>query len=83
MVRVKRIMVAGLIGLLAASGFAPASAQSPSGGRYAPRVSHARPRIVITPAPLLNRRCVNWLELQYRPSGPVLYPQYRCRWVRG
>jgi hypothetical protein len=32
---------------------------------------------------LLYRRCVDWYELQYRPSGTVLYPQMRCWWVRG
>jgi hypothetical protein len=44
---------------------------------------HVRPRIEINPRPLLYRRCVDWYELQYRPSGTVLYPQMRCRWVRG
>jgi hypothetical protein len=44
---------------------------------------YARPRIEINPAPLLYRRCVDWYELQYRPSGTVLYPQMRCWWVRG
>jgi hypothetical protein len=46
----------------------------------APRVSR---RIVINPRPLLYRRCVDWYELQHRPSGTVLYPQMRCWWVRG
>jgi hypothetical protein len=40
-------------------------------------------RIVIHPRPLLYRRCVDWYELQHRPSGTVLYPQMRCWWVRG
>jgi hypothetical protein len=80
MFRMKRVLIASLVILSAAGGLAPASAQRV---RYIPRVSHARPRIVITPAPLLYRRCVSWLELQYRPSGPVLYPQYSCRWLRG
>ena len=43
---------------------------------------YARPRIEINPAPLLHRRCVDWYELQYRPSGTVLYPQMHCWWVR-
>jgi len=43
---------------------------------------HAR-RIIIHPGPLLYRRCTDWYELQDRPSGPVLYPQMRCWWVRG
>lgn len=44
---------------------------------------HARSRITINPAPLLYRRCVDWYELQDRPSGTVLFPQMRCWWVRG
>jgi len=44
---------------------------------------YGRPRIEINPRPLLYRRCVDWYELQYRPSGTVLYPQMRCWWVRG
>jgi hypothetical protein len=40
-------------------------------------------RILINPRPLLYRRCVDWYELQHRPSGTVLYPQMRCWWVRG
>jgi hypothetical protein len=44
---------------------------------------HARNRIVITPGRLLYRRCIDWYELQHRPSGTVLYPQMRCWWVRG
>ena len=47
------------------------------------RARYARPRIEINPRPLLYRRCVDWYELQYRPSGTVLYPQMRCWWVRG
>jgi hypothetical protein len=48
-----------------------------------PPPRYARPRIEINPRPLLYRRCVDWYELQYRPSGTVLYPQIRCWWVRG
>jgi hypothetical protein len=40
-------------------------------------------RIEIYPGRLLYRRCVDWYELQYRPSGTVLFPQMRCWWVRG
>ena len=54
-----------------------ATAQTQTSPRY------ARPRIEINPRPLLYRRCVDWYELQYRPSGTVLYPQMRCWWVRG
>ena len=48
-----------------------------------PPASPARRRIEINPRPLLYRRCVDWYELQHRPSGTVLYPQMRCWWVRG
>jgi hypothetical protein len=44
---------------------------------------HTRTRVEIHPRPLLYRRCTDWYELQYRPSGTVLYPQMRCWWVRG
>ena len=54
-----------------------AQPSQPSPPRYAP------PRIEINPRPPLYRRCVGWYELQYRPSGTVLYPQMRCWWVRG
>jgi hypothetical protein len=46
-------------------------------------VRQARPRIEVNPRPLLYRRCVDWYELQHRPSGTVLFPQMRCWWVRG
>ncbi|HEX4407915.1 MAG TPA: hypothetical protein VH206_03990 [Xanthobacteraceae bacterium] len=42
-----------------------------------------RHRIEIHPGRPLYRRCTDWYELQNRPSGPVLYPQMRCWWVRG
>ncbi len=48
-----------------------------------PPVRHVRRRIEINPRPLLYRRCIDWYELQNRPSGTVLYPQMRCWWVRG
>jgi hypothetical protein len=53
-------------------------------GQSAPLVpQRVRRRIEINPRPLLYRRCVDWYELQYRPSGTVLYPQMHCWWVRG
>jgi len=75
--------VAAALALLCTAPFETSSAQSVPGGPHAPRLRHARPYIVITPRPLLYRRCVDWLEVQYRPSGTVLYPQFRCWWVRG
>jgi hypothetical protein len=48
-----------------------------------PPPRYARRRIEIHPERLLYRRCVDWYELQNRPSGTVLFPQMRCWWVRG
>jgi len=84
----KRLLtITGLLALLA--GAVP-SAQAQQTSPIAqpslttpPAPSHSRPRILINPRPLLYRRCVDWYELQYRPSGTVLYPQMRCWWVRG
>lgn len=51
----------------------------------AQRVRHLpRPRIEIFPRPrLLYRQCTGGYELQYRPSGTVLFPYRYCWWVRG
>jgi hypothetical protein len=48
-----------------------------------PPPRYVRRPIVIHPGQLLYRRCVDWYELQNRPSGTVLFPQMRCWWVRG
>jgi hypothetical protein len=48
-----------------------------------PPPRYARRRIEIYPGRLLYRRCVDWYELQHRPSGTVLYPGMHCWWVRG
>jgi len=81
----KLVLIAGLAAVVAAAASAPspAPAQTAPRSAYAQRVLHARPRIEITPRPLLYRRCVERLELQYRLSGPVLYPLTYCWWVRG
>jgi hypothetical protein len=71
--------------------FAPqAMAQTMSSPVESPELSTPPPpqrtvrgRIEINPGRLLYRRCVDWYELQYRPSGTVLFPQKRCWWVRG
>jgi hypothetical protein len=48
-----------------------------------PKYGAPRHRVEIHPGRPLYRRCTDWYELQNRPSGPVLYPQMRCWWVRG
>jgi hypothetical protein len=55
----------------------------PELGTLPPPPHTAGGHIVINPGRLLYRRCVDWYELQYRPSGTVLFPQMRCWWVRG
>jgi hypothetical protein len=74
--RTKLVLSAAVMVLSAIISLTPASAQT------AP-LRYPQPRIVITPRPPLYRRCVERLEVQYRLSGPVLYPQTYCWWVRG
>ena len=71
--------------LLAASPPARAQQTSPIAEPSLTTPPAPRPagRIVIRPRPLLYRRCVDWYELQHRPSGTVLYPKMHCWWVRG
>jgi hypothetical protein len=52
-------------------------------GAASPPLRHVHGRITIHPGRLLYRRCVDWYELQHRPSGTVLFPEMRCWWVRG
>jgi hypothetical protein len=79
-----RSLVVGFACLLGAATAIPSMAQTVQRPRHhAPAPRSARPYIEIRPQHLLYRRCVDWLELQHRPSGTVLYPQYRCWWVRG
>lgn len=65
----------------------PSFAQNEPRVVYPPPVRHVRPRIEITPRfypyPGAHRRCVERLELQYRPSGTVLFPLTYCWWTRG
>jgi hypothetical protein len=80
----KSILVGGCALLLSAATVTPSLAQNPQRPRHhAPPPRYARPYIEIRPQRLLYRRCVDWLELQHRPSGTVLYPQYHCWWVTG
>jgi hypothetical protein len=84
-----KVLIA-LAALALSAGAAPAVAQHTSPLAEpslttppAPPPRYARRRIVISPSPLLYRRCIDWYELQHRPSGTVLFPQMRCWWVRG
>ena len=84
----KRLFVMAAFLALVAGAATPAHAQQTSpvaepSLTTPPAPLHARRRILINPRPLLYRRCVDWYELQHRPSGTVLYPQMRCWWVRG
>jgi len=73
----------GLACLLGATMVIPSAAQIVHRPRHHVPPRYARPYIEIRPQRLLYRRCVDWLELQHRPSGAVLFPRYSCRWVTG
>jgi hypothetical protein len=77
MMKLKALIVIAL-GLSATA--LPVLAQTTAPG---PPRHYAGRYIEIHPGRLLYRRCVDWYELQNRPSGTVLYPQMHCRWVRG
>jgi hypothetical protein len=80
------IVIVGLAAPLLVGAAAPALAQTSLTAQNEPAVSappRVRRHIEITPRPLLYRRCTDWYELQYQPSGTVLFPQKRCWWVRG
>ena len=85
MIRLKLLLTLACIALFAGAAL-PAWAQQTSPvaepSLTTPPATRAG-RIEIHPRPLLYRRCVDWYELQHRPSGTVLYPQMRCWWVRG
>jgi hypothetical protein len=44
---------------------------------------YPRPDDYSWPGPGAVRHCVDWYATEYRPSGTVITPQMRCRWVRG
>lgn len=44
---------------------------------------YPRPDDYSWPGPGAVRHCVDWYATEYRPSGTVVTPQMRCRWVRG
>jgi hypothetical protein len=78
----KLSLTAGLAALAVATILSSAAQTAQRPRHHAPQ-RYARPYIEIRPQRLLYRRCVNWLELQHRLSGTVLYPQYHCWWVTG
>lgn len=43
---------------------------------------YPRPDTYAWPGPGAVRHCVDWYATEYRPSGTVITPQMRCRWVR-
>ena len=43
---------------------------------------YPRPDEYSWPGPGAVRQCVDWYATEYRPSGTVITPQMRCRWVR-
>jgi len=35
------------------------------------------------PGPNAQRICTDWYAVEARPSGTLVVPRMRCRWVRG
>lgn len=44
---------------------------------------YPRPGAYSWPGPGAVRVCQDWYATEHRPSGTVVTPQMRCRWVRG
>jgi hypothetical protein len=76
-------LLAALPLLASARHAAAQTVSSPLAQPSVPSLPPAGRRITIYPGRPLYRRCTDWYELQYRPSGTVLYPQMHCWWVRG
>lgn len=81
--------VAGETGLTAGSEFSAQERQRPR-IRVTPQQQqpaawpYPRPDDYSWPAPgPAYRQCEDWYQTEYRPSGTVITPQMRCRWVRG
>jgi len=81
---VKPLITIVCIGALVGAA-SPALAQMPTPTGTGPSAgpSGPPPRIEVYPRPLLYRRCTDRYVIQNRPSGPVLYPERHCWWVRG
>jgi len=82
-----------IIALLAGGVLSPTStfaqSQSATSGsdlsvRYRPRTRGTPLRVYKrTLSPTAVRACDAWYEQEYRPSGTVIVPRMRCRWVDG
>jgi len=64
--------------LTAAHAAAPATEFSAQRRRARRR---ARTRLRVTPLRHAYRQCVDWYNVEHRPSGTVITPQMRCWWV--
>jgi hypothetical protein len=89
LIRIAAFSFIAALGLLIAS--PPTGSAAPAGAAVEARVSatdlsaqrrrRAPTRIVIVPLSRYYRQCVDWYLLEHRPSGDVVTPQMRCRWV--
>jgi hypothetical protein len=89
LIRLTALSFIAAIGVLIAD--PPAGRTAPAGAAIeardgladvgAQRRRRAPPRIVIVPLNRYYRQCVDWYLLEHRPSGDVVTPQIRCRWV--
>jgi hypothetical protein len=85
-IKTRIVLAAGMI-LLGGSTYA--AAQQRPNIRVTPQPqpptwTHPRPDTYSWPAPApAYRQCEDWYRTEYRPSGTVITPQKRCRWVRG
>jgi hypothetical protein len=61
--------------------FAQAQSQPTAQTRTAPK-PRAPTRIRVYSAGPMARHCVDWYAEERRPSGTVVVPHMRCRWVR-
>jgi hypothetical protein len=87
-----RLMKSAVVLLVLALGglVTPAVAQSVGNGRQATadeytsqrRYRTISTRLEVYPSSRQVRRCVDWYQIERRPSGTVLTPQMRCWWAR-
>lgn len=76
----------GEAGVMAATEFSAQTRPRPRVRVYRgqpPAYDYPRPDDYSWPGPGAVRQCVDWYATEYRPSGVVVTPQKRCRWVRG